>query len=528
VTRAVNDVPTPAMGLQREDSRRFLVVTPVPVCQTRAMICISINEESRRMALADMVNAGRQCDLLEVRLDRFGKAPDLGELLAAKPKPVIMSCRRTRDGGHYEGSEEERLALLRQCIVSKADYVEIELDVADQIRRFPPSQRVISYTNVNETPDDIQDIYREMQTKNPDVIKLTTLARTPEEAWPLLQIVARAPVPTVVVGLGKPGIMLSVLGRKIGAPWTYAALERGMEAHPGQPTITDLHSVYHYRSITKQTRLIGVCGFGDRETATTAALNAALVHHELPARCWPLGVGDLHMLRKIMDAVRLAGLVVDPEHQRDIVEIAAEQHPTAEQMRSADLLLHKFDHWKAYNFTCPAVLQALTRALRTKGPAEEPVKDRMVMIVGLTPVARALAQDIQRRGGHVTICSHQRKAGQQLAHDVNCRFIQFEALYTTSHDVLILCDEEKEEGLGRGSAGVHAGYLKFGMTVLDLTAALRRTPFLQGAADRGCIVVEPDELLLDQLEQQARKIAGKDTPRDVLAEAIPQHLREEL
>src|SRR5262249_10557108 len=100
------------------------------------MICISIAQESRRLALADMLNASRQCDLLEVRLDRFDKAPDIAELLAAKPRPVIMSCRRPCDGGHWEGSEDERLALLRQCIISKADYVEIELDVADQVRPF--------------------------------------------------------------------------------------------------------------------------------------------------------------------------------------------------------------------------------------------------------------------------------------------------------------------------------------------------------------------------------------------------------
>src|SRR5436309_867599 len=152
------------------------------------MICISINQESRRMALVDMLNAARQCDLLEVRLDRFGKAPELGELLSHKPRPVIMSCRRPEDGGNWDGNEDERLALLRQCIISKADYVEIELDVADQIRRFPPSQRVISYTNLQETPDNIADIYAEMRTKNPDVIKLVTLARTPEEAWPLVQL----------------------------------------------------------------------------------------------------------------------------------------------------------------------------------------------------------------------------------------------------------------------------------------------------------------------------------------------------
>src|SRR5437868_4705033 len=97
------------------------------------MICISIAQQSRRFARADMVNASRQCDLLEVRLDRFGKAPDVGELLTAKLKPVIISCRRPQDGGEWQGSEEERLAILRQCIISKADYVEIEMDVADQV-----------------------------------------------------------------------------------------------------------------------------------------------------------------------------------------------------------------------------------------------------------------------------------------------------------------------------------------------------------------------------------------------------------
>src|SRR4051794_7083450 len=100
------------------------------------MLAISINQESRRLALADMVNAGRAADLLELRLDRFGKAPDLGEFIARKPRPLIMTCRRAEDGGFWDGSDEERLALLRQCITSKADYVELELDVAGAVRRY--------------------------------------------------------------------------------------------------------------------------------------------------------------------------------------------------------------------------------------------------------------------------------------------------------------------------------------------------------------------------------------------------------
>jgi 3-dehydroquinate dehydratase/shikimate dehydrogenase len=482
------------------------------------VICISINQESRRLALVDMHNAAKQCDLLEVRLDRFGMAPELGQLLAAKPRPVIMSCRRPADGGHWDGSETERLALLRQCIVSKADYVEIELDVADQIRRFPPSQRVISYTaQPSDTPEDLLERYEEAQTKSPDVIKLTALVRTPEEAWPLVQILGRPRVPTVVVGLGKPGLMLTILGKKIGAPWAYAALEQGMEAYPGQPTVAALHDVYHYDAIGPATRLIGVTGFGEREYATVALLNAALKHLDLPARCLPLGLGDVHLFRRIAEAVKLAGIVVSTEHQEALVEMAGELHATAAQARAADLVLRKGEQWHAYHTLAPAALTALLATLKAKYGTDEPLRNRTVALAGLGGNARTLAVELQRRGAGVVLAAHQRKAAQELAQAVGCRFLpQFEALYATAHDVLIVCREDAE-----GSRpGIHPGYLRENMTVMDLAAGLRRSALLREAHMRGCAVVEPRTLFLDQVELLTRMISGKTVPREVLDKAL--------
>src|SRR5262245_21565374 len=492
------------------------------------MICISINQESRRLALVDMLNASRQADLLEVRLDRFGKAPDVGELLANKPKPVIMSCRRGQDGGYWDGSEQERLAILRQCIISKADYVEIELDVADEIRRFPPSQRVISYTNLQETPPDILEIYDEMRTKSPDVIKLVTLTRTPEEAWPLVQIVAKATVPTVVVGLGKPGVMLAILGRRLGAPWIYAALERGMEAYPGQPTIDDLATIYRFHEISKATRFVGVTGFGEREVITVAALNAILAKAESPYRCLPMAVGDLKTFRKVIDAVKLGALVVDAEHQQSILQIGAEPHGPAKTTQAADVLIHKGDAWHAFHSAAQTWIDGLKQALTMKFPGDNPFKDRMAVIVGANAGAGIIAAELQRQGGSAIIASFNKKAGQALAQSIGCRFILFEALYSTMHDVLVVCAEEKpEDSRKQSSGGVHAGYLKPGMTVMDLTATARESPLLEEARLRGCVTVAPRDLLLSQLDQQARLLTGKTLARADLEAAIPERFREE-
>jgi 3-dehydroquinate dehydratase/shikimate dehydrogenase len=501
------------------------------------MICISIAQESRRMALADMVNASAQCDLLDVRLDRFAKAADVGELITHKPKPIILSCRRQQDGGAWRGSEEERLALLRQCIVSKADYVEIDLDVADEIRPFPPAKRVISYTNFRETPSDIAGIYAEAQTKHADVIKLETLARTPEEAWPLLQILAKPALPTVVVGLGKPGVMLSLLGKKIGSPWTYAALEKGMETYPGQPTVRELNEVYHYPAVGRTTRLIGVTGFGTQEYIVLALLNAVLAHHGLTARCLPLGVGSVPLFRKVMDAVRLGGVVVDAAHQTSFLGIATDLEAAAQEAQAVDLLVPKDKGWRGCNTLGPAALDALETGLRARstekgaGPVStpapssspSPLQGRMIMIVGANATARAIAHGIQRRGGLLILASRQRDTVLQLAQELQCRHISFEALYTTTHDILVVCDDEKMEGNAKkpaGKSGLHAGYLRPGMTVMDLTGAGYPTPLLHEAETRGCNVIAPKQALLKQLAAQAQLLTGKDTPMEVLKQTL--------
>jgi 3-dehydroquinate dehydratase/shikimate dehydrogenase len=496
------------------------------------MICISIALESRRMALADMVTAGHQCDLLEVRLDRFGKAPDVGELLAHKRKPIILSCRRPQDGGEWDGSEDERLALLRQCIVAKADYVEIELDVADQIRKFPPAQRVISYTNFRETPADIADIHAEAQDKHADVIKLVTLARTPEEAWPLVQVLAKATVPTVVVGLGKPGVMLTVLGKKIGSPWTYAALGKGMETYPGQPAISELNDVYHYPAIGRSTRLIGVTGFGPREYATVATLNAVFAHHGLPARCLPLGVGSLPLFRKVMDAVHMGGVVVDAEHQSTVLGIATELETAAQEAQTVDLLLPKGKGagWRGCNTLARAALDALEAGLRTRFPGDEPLRGRMVLIVGANATARALAGAISGCGGLLIIASHQREAARQLAHDLQCRHIQFEALYTTPHNVLVVCDDESAEGKVKvpgAKSGIHPGYLRPEMTVMDLTGAGCTTVLVREAQRLGCNAIAAKQPFVQQLLAQARLLTGKESPVELLEQTLSNVMEED-
>lgn len=479
------------------------------------MICISISQESRRLALVDMHNAGPQCDLLEVRLDRFDNAANLGELLTHKPKPVILTCRRTEDGGEWQGSEADRLALLRQAVVSEADYVEIEMDVADQVRRFGSAKRVISYINLMETPDTLPAIYADALTKDPDVVKIVVPVHSPEEVWPVVQVLGKPAVPTVVLGLGKAGVMLAIMARKMGAPWTYAALERGMEADHGQPTVADLHKTYHFGSIARGTPLVGVTGFGEWSTVNVALLNTAFAGLGVPTRCLPLAVGELQVFRKVLKALKLGSVVIDPENQSSIRQAVPNIKPSAKLAEAVDFLSYEEDAWQGYNLRCRAVLAALDAALREK-PGEKGMDGRVILLVGVNGLTHVLAMGVQQAGGIPIIADRHAYAGQELAKTLGCRFILPEAVYTTLHEVLIRCDDTE----------LHPGYLKPSMTVLDLSAPLRPSPLLAAAGERGCQVVSPGRVFVELVARQARAITGEDVARGPLQEAYQGMMAE--
>jgi 3-dehydroquinate dehydratase / shikimate dehydrogenase len=497
------------------------------------MICITIAQESRHLLLADMLNAVTMgADLLEVRLDCLEKAPNFHDMLAAKRKPLLFSCRRPQDGGFWKGTEEERLMLLRQAIMSKADYVEIEYDIADQIRPFPGSQRVISYTNVNKMPSAIGDIYDDMLELKPDVIKLTVRAKTPEEAWPLVQIVGKQKVPTVVVGLGRSGMMLAVLGRKIGAPWTTAALERGMEAYPGQPTIRDLLEVYRYRDIGKPTRFAGVTGLGEREFVMAGVMNAAFVHLGLHHRVLPLQVGNLKTFRKIIDTVRLQGVAMEEAFVAQIHETASYDESSKAPVQAADLMLPGGENgWIGSNTLSVWASNALEATLHERDPAlEQPLKGRMAMLAGAGPLTRMLAPALKAKGAALIFASKDRNAATRLSQVFGGRQIGWEGIYATLHDVLVVSRDTEapvDETEGEEELPIHPGYLKSSITVMDLTAIPRFSPILREARLRGCSFVHPEKLLVEQAREHVKRICGQDVPAEVLREKLKEWLGDD-
>src|SRR3954451_23213033 len=120
------------------------------------MICVTIGR-GRHSSLAEEWKAAAEAgvELVELRIDCLRREPDLKRILADRPTPLVFTLRRGADGGLWRGTEEKRQSLIREAIVAGVDFVDVEMDVAREVRRYGKSRRIISYHNMKQTPPDL-------------------------------------------------------------------------------------------------------------------------------------------------------------------------------------------------------------------------------------------------------------------------------------------------------------------------------------------------------------------------------------
>ncbi|MFN0053617.1 MAG: type I 3-dehydroquinate dehydratase [Planctomycetales bacterium] len=479
------------------------------------------------MGKVDLFNAAPQCDLIEFRLDRLGKEPDIKEMMDGISKPLLVSCRRKEDGGAWDGTEEERLLQLRTAIIAGPAYIELEADIADKVPRFGNTKRVISYTDLQRPLKDLEPIISDAAMKKADVVKLVGQTPTLDAAWPLLaSVTKKREIPVVGMGLGRPGVMFSLLAHKHGAPWTYAALERGMEALPGQVTVSELEETYRWRDIGSQTRFVGVVGFGPTETAMLRAFNAGFAHHQLNIRCLPLDLGLSDKIMQMLGTLQIGVLLVNPAMCERALNLAETIDDSARKAQYADLVVKQADGWHAYNTTWKSVIRALEASLGAKQPDDRPLDRRNVFVIGAGGVARSVAFGAQKRKGMLSVAAADDAEGRQLAQLTGARFIPLANMYDTLCDVVVIAEAQAftlASGLGAGGSGVklNPAFLRPHMYVTDLTQLPGESELLGEARARGCRIVEPSEVFVDYVTSTFKTVTGKELPHEVVRSVLP-------
>jgi len=217
-------------------------------------ICVSLSSKDphelyRKAQRAEALSA----DLVEVRLDKLSDHRGVSKVAGAVEIPIVATNRPVSKRGSFARSESERLSLLMDAVEGGADYVDIEsstshLDQVIDTFRKTSAKIILSHHNHSRTPklSELKSTLAKLQKSKSDLYKIVTTARSLEDNLTILSLLktSRRTSPLVSFAMGKPGVWSRILAPFYGADFTYASLERGLETAPGQPSISELRSIY--------------------------------------------------------------------------------------------------------------------------------------------------------------------------------------------------------------------------------------------------------------------------------------------
>lgn len=419
------------------------------------------------------------------------------------------------------------MMLLRQAIVAGFDWVDLETDIADKIRRFGKVKRIISYHNLRGVPDDLEKIYQRMCEQDPDVVKVAVTAHNPTDNLRVLRLLHDPIKPTIAFCMGELGFASRFLGGRYGQPFTYAAFNKERGIAPGLPSFDEVKKLYRYEQINELTPLYGLLGDPVAHSLSPLIHNKALQHLQLPGVYLPFRVprGELEEFHKAISAeLPVRGFSVTIPHKEAALQLADEKDEAAEIIGAANTLVRTRHGWSAYNTDAQAAIESLraNMPVRTDG-SRLALSTMTIMILGAGGVARAIAHSLHRLGAIVTIANRTLERGQKLAEEVGCRSVDWPGRHKILADLLI---NATSAGMHPNvdESPIHNSYLRPGLIVFDTIYTPETTLLIKEARERDCHVLTGVDMFVRQAAMQFKLFTDHNAPIELMSKIVRRAL----
>ena len=485
------------------------------------MICVSIGRGRHKMMIAEHRHLAEQgVRLVELRLDYIRRAVNLKRLLGDRPCSVIGTCRREMDGGLWQGTEKERLVLLRSAIADGVDYVDLEEDIADQIPRYGPTKRIISYHNFRETPDDLEEIHQRMSQMDADIVKVASMAHSPRDNLRILNLMKNSSKPTIAIGMGEIGMPTRILAGKYNAPFAYATFHHERQMAPGQLSYKEMVEIYRFNKINTETEVFGVIADPVGQSMGPLIHNAAFEQLNMNRVYVPIRVPREDLESFLIDCPQMGirGLSVTIPHKEEVLKSLAQVDGAALGVGAVNTVVFENDKTVGYNTDFHAAMDSLEEAAGGDSK-RNPLEGKKALILGAGGVAKAIAFGLKRRKVEVTITSRTSFRSEALASQMKCSAIDWENRYEFVPDLLIngtpvgmhpKVDETPYDGRK----------LRWSTVVFDAVYNPEQTLLIKSARQQKCPTITGVDMFVRQAAMQFKLFTGEEAPIDSMRETM--------
>lgn len=438
-------------------------------------------------------------DLIELRLDGFVDLDEsaLTQVRALCALPMIFTLRKKDQGGAFTGSEEARLAAIRQFVKFQPEYLDLESDIEPSFvkeinSQYPEIKIILSYHNFENTPDDLNLIYCEMQKLPAFFYKIAARAETQVDALRLLHLAKEGKGKVLTMSMGLEEEPTRILGPVFGCPVTYAAAEEGAQSAKGQFNVKTMLDVYHFSSLNESTKIYGLIGnpvdgsishYTHNTLFSALGINAVYIKIPLPSES-----RILDNFLKSAGAMGFGGLSVTMPLKEIVVDSLSYIDPAAKEIGAVNTLLFECGGVSGFNTDGIGALNAIENVC--------PVNEKKIIILGAGGAAKAIAFEACLRGGQVIILNRD----PQKAHLLAQRLFLFSPesggldrlkyFYESGYDILINCTPHVMP--------INPDYIDPRAVVMDIHTQPKDTELLKKAKQAGCQVIYGYKMFIEQ------------------------------
>jgi 3-dehydroquinate dehydratase/shikimate dehydrogenase len=485
------------------------------------MICVSIGRGRHKHMIAEHRHLADQgAKLVELRLDYINGTVNLKRLLADKPCPVVITCRREQDGGRWEGTEEERIMLMRSAIVTGVDYVDLEEDVAKLIPRYGATKRIIGVHDFQQTPGDLPGVVKRLKDLDADIVKLATMANSPHDNLRMLETMRDADFPVVGMCMGEIGTPSRILAGKFGAPFAYATFHHERSLAPGQLSYRQMTDIYRYDEIGAETEVYGVIADPIGQDVSPRMFNVAFGESGVDKVYLPFRVPAEEIDEFLADCLRLGirGLSVMAPHHGAIIPKLTKIDGAVRGIGATNAVVFRDADLIGYNTQYRAAMDCVDAMVGSR-PDKSPLSGRSALVLGAGELAKATAFGLLRRGANVAIANRTYERGETLAKQLGCSVLAWDKRHSITPYVLV----------NATPVGMHPNvdetpydkrHLRPSMIVLETVYNPEQTLFVKEAREQHCRVLTGVEMFVRQAAVQFRHFTGLEPPMDRMRNSL--------
>ncbi|MDA8697830.1 shikimate dehydrogenase [Rhodopirellula sp.] len=488
------------------------------------MICVTLGRSRHKRMIAEhqyLVEQG--ADLVELRLDFIGRAVSLSRLLNDRPGPVVITARRRGDGGRWLKSEEERVMLLRSAIAAGVEYVDIEADIASQIPRYGKTKRIISYHDMDETPDNLEELHAAMSEEDADIVKIATMANSFSDNLRMIELVKAAKIPTIGICMGETGILTRILANRLGSPFTYATFSSGRQMAPGQLDWKQMKDLYRYDTIDEKTEFFGVVADPVAHSYSPLIHNRAFQDQKINARYFPLRVSksDLPDFLQQTNKLGISGLSVTIPHKEEALAYCTQAESSAKGIGAVNTLVFNGDEKLGYNTDYRAAMDCIDELFSIDRESGRSMRGMTALVLGAGGVSRAIAWGLKQRNAEVMISSRTFERTQILAAEIGCKAIEWEFRHDPRINLLV-------NGTPVGmhpdvdSSPYSASAMNQYLAVFDTVYNPENTLLIKQAKRAQCRIITGIDMFVRQATYQYKLFTGKEAPYDLMKRTIKE------